>query len=67
MEHNKLVLVGFLSGLLSGIFLLVFQEWKNEGIWAFLVPLFVIAIYFILASPISYRLLKREEKLENKG
>ena len=64
-EHIRNIVIGTLAGLLSGGFWIVYDQWKDKGELAFLVPLFLIIIYAILIIPISWVIL-RERKLNKK-
>ncbi|MDD5191985.1 MAG: hypothetical protein PHH54_06785 [Candidatus Nanoarchaeia archaeon] len=57
-EHQKNILIGVVAGLLSGIFFSVFEVFKDKGIWAWLVPLFVVLFYYVIVTLVTYPIAK---------
>ena len=57
-EHIRNIVIGTIAGLLSGGFWIVYDFWKDQGKWAFWVPLFMVVFYAILIIPVTWILLR---------
>jgi len=59
-DHQKLVLVGIISGIMAAIFIEIWRAWSGSPWYLMIgVPIFVLVIYYIILAPVTYLMFRK--------